>query len=89
MWFTFFVINADSVVLKMEEATRPIKIVIFDMTIFKNNGRSWEWTLLAETFNNEILAHQVTPITGRSTPYYHRLEVLKDLAGKKNEELTP
>ena len=70
-------------------ATRPIEIVVSDMTIFKNNGRSWEWTLLVDTFNNEILAHQATPITGSSKPYYHCLEVLKDLIGKKNEEQTP
>ena len=65
-------------------ATRPIEIVVSDMTIFKNNGRSWEWTLLVDTFNNEILAHQSTPIAGSSKPYYHCLEVLKNLAGKKN-----
>ena len=59
------------------------------MTVFKNNGMNWEWTLLVDTFNNEILAHQATPITGSNKPYYHCLEVLKKLAGKKNEEQTP
>ena len=59
------------------------------MTVFKNNGKNWEWTLLVDTFNNEILAHQTTPITGSNKPYYHCLEVLKKLAGKKNEEQTP
>ena len=34
-------------------ATRPIEIVVSDMTIFKNNGRSWEWTLLVDTFNKQ------------------------------------
>lgn len=38
-------------------ATRPVEIVVSDMTIFKSNGRSLEWTLLVDTFNNEILAH--------------------------------
>ena len=70
-------------------ATRPVEIVVSDMTIFKNNGRSWEWTLLVDTFNNEILAHQATPIQGSTKPYYHCLEQLKLLAGKKNEEQTP
>jgi len=70
-------------------ATRPIEIVVSDMTIFKNNGRNWEWTLLVDTFNNEILAHQATPIQGSTKPYYHCLEQLKLLAGKKNEEQTP
>ena len=70
-------------------ATGPIQIVVSDMTIFKNKGKNWEWTLLVDTFNNEILAHQATPVSGSSKPYYHCLEVLKKLAGKKNEEQTP
>ena len=70
-------------------ATGPIRIIVSDMTIFKNKGRNWEWTLLVDTFNNEILAHQATPVTGSNKPYYYCLEVLKKLAGKKNEEQTP
>ena len=70
-------------------AERPIQIVVSDMTVFKNNGKNWEWTLLVDTFNNEILAHQATPVTGSNKPYYHCLEILKKLAGKKNEEQTP
>ena len=70
-------------------ADRPIQIVVSDMTVFKNKGRKWEWTLLVDTFNNEILAHQATPVTGSNKPYYHCLEALKKLAGKKNEEQTP
>ena len=69
-------------------AERPIQIVVSDMTVFKNNGKNWEWTLLVDTFNNEILAHQATPVTGSNKPYYHCLEILKKLAGKKNEEQT-
>lgn len=59
-----------------------------DMTIFKHKGVSWEWTLLLDTFNNEILAHQATPIPGSNKPYYHCLHQLKLLAGKR-EEQTP
>ena len=70
-------------------ATGPIQIVASDMTVFKNKGKHWEWTLLVDTFNNEILAHQASPVTGSNKPYYHCLEVLKKLAGKKNEEQTP
>ncbi len=70
-------------------ATAPVQIVVSDMTVFKNKGKNWEWTLLLDTFNNEILAHQATPIAGSSLPYYHCLGVLKQLAGKKNEEQTP
>ena len=70
-------------------ATSPTQIVVSDMTVIKNKGRNWEWTLLVDTFNNEILAHQATPVQGDTKPYYHCLEALKKLAGKKNEEQTP
>ena len=70
-------------------ANRPIQLVVSDMTVFKNKGNRWEWTLLIDTFNNEILAHQATPIEGSNKPYYHCLEVLKKFAGKKKEEQTP
>lgn len=70
-------------------ADRPTQIVVSDMTIFKSKGVQWEWTLLVDTFYNEILAHQVTNIPGNSQPYYYCLEQLKKLAGKKNEEQTP
>jgi transposase InsO family protein len=70
-------------------ANHPLQIVVSDMTIFKNNGKKWEWTLLVDTFNNEILAHQATPIQGSTKPYYYCLERLKALAGKKSEEQTP
>ena len=70
-------------------ATGPTQIVVSDMTVIKNKGRNWEWTLLVDTFNNEILAHQATPVQGDTKPYYHCLETLKKLAGKKNDEQTP
>lgn len=50
-------------------ATHPIEIVVSDMTIIKNNGQNWEWTLLVDTFNNEILAHQATPTRVPYTPH--------------------
>ena len=56
------------------------------MTILKNNGKQWEWTLLLDTFNNEIIAHSVSPIAGDNKPYYHCLDKLKRLAGKKEEQ---
>ena len=30
-------------------ATGPIQIVVSDMTIFKNKGKNWEWTLLVDS----------------------------------------
>lgn len=67
-------------------AKAPLQIVVSDMTILKNNGKQWEWTLLLDTFNNEIIAHSVSPIAGDNKPYYHCLDKLNSLAGKKEEQ---
>ena len=67
-------------------AKAPLQIVVSDMTILKNNGKQWEWTLLVDTFNNEIIAHSVSPIAGDNKPYYHCLDKLNSLAGKKEEQ---
>ena len=67
-------------------ATKPLEIVVSDMTSFKVNGTEWEWTILLDTFNNEILAHSVTSVKGSNKPYYNCLEVLKKLAGKREEQ---
>ena len=64
-------------------AKAPLQIVVSDMTILKNNGKQWEWTLLLDTFNNEIIAHSVSPVAGDNKPYYHCLDKLNKLAGKK------
>ncbi len=56
------------------------------MTILKVGKKYWEWTLLLDTFNNEILAHSVTDTRGSNIPYYDCLAVLKQLAGKKEEQ---
>ena len=70
-------------------ADHPLQIVVSDMTVFKNKGRRWEWTILLDTFNNEILAHQATPIVGNSKPYYYCLDRLKQLIEKRKEQTSP
>ena len=67
-------------------ASKPIEIVVSDMTMFKVGKKYWEWTILLDTFNNEILAHSVTDIPGSNKPYYDCLAVLNRLAGKKEEQ---
>ena len=69
-------------------ASRPLELVVSDMTKLRTKEQTWEWTILLDTFNNEILAHSVTNIPGSSRPYYDCLAVLTELAGKK-EEQTP
>lgn len=67
-------------------AKAPLQLVVSDMTVLKNKGKQWEWTLLLDTFNNEIIAHSVSPIAGDNKPYYECLEKLNLLAGKKEEQ---
>lgn len=67
-------------------ATAPLQIVVSDMTMFQVGRTKWEWTLLLDTFNNEILAHSVTSTPGSNKPYYQCLDVLKSLMDKREEQ---
>ena len=67
-------------------ATQPLQLVVSDMTMFKAGNTYWEWTILLDTFNNEILAHCVTSQTGSNRPYYHCLEELKKRIGEREEQ---
>lgn len=69
-------------------ATAPLQIVVSDMTAFRVGGTEWEWTILLDTFNNEILAHSVTSTKGSNKPYYHCLDVLKQLMNKREEQMS-
>ena len=64
-------------------ATRPLEIVVSDMTCISHKGIRWEWTYLLDVFNNEIIASSVTNKIGSSLPYYHCLEQLIE---KKKEQ---
>ena len=70
-------------------AKYPLQIVTSDMTMFKNNGKWYEWTLLIDVFNNEILAHSVSSKQGDTKPYYDCLNELKKLAIKRKEQTSP
>ena len=67
-------------------AAAPLQLVVSDMTILKVGTTYWEWTILLDTFNNEILAHSVTSQRGSNQPYYHCLEQLKKRMGKREEQ---
>jgi putative transposase len=69
-------------------AKRPLTLVVSDMTCIVNKGVLYEWTLLLDTFNNEIIAHGLSR-NGNTAPYYHCLDILKQKIGKKNEQTTP
>lgn len=67
-------------------ATEPLQLVVSDMTMFKVGNTYWEWTILPDTFNNEIIAHSVTSQAGSNKPYYHCLEELKKRMDKREEQ---
>ena len=71
------------------DVSRPYELLVSDMTMFKNKGKWYEWTLLIDVFNNEILAHSVTDRIGDNKPYYDCLDELKRLAGTKKEQNSP
>ena len=58
------------------ETTKPLEIVVSDMTCIYHKGVRWEWTYILDTYNNEIIASSVTNKRGSSLPYYHCLNKL-------------
>ena len=69
-------------------ATRPLEIVVSDMTCIRCNGKLYEWTLFVDTFNNEILAHSLSGKRGDVKPYYACLDQLCKRV-KRVKEQTP
>lgn len=69
-------------------ATEPLSLVVSDMTCFSNRGVTYEWTLLLDTFNNEILAHSFSR-NGDPKPYYHCLDVLKQRITDRKTQTAP
>lgn len=67
----------------------PLQLVTSDMTVIRSRGKQYEWTLLIDAFNNEILAHQVSDRPGDSRPYYHVLNELIKLSLTKKEKTAP
>lgn len=67
-------------------STKPLEIVVSDMTCIRYRGHVYEWTYLLDTFNNEILSHHITAKVGDSSPYYN---CLNDLKVKIEEQTTP
>jgi len=70
-------------------ASGPLQVVVSDMTRIKTKYYTWEWTLVVDTFNNEILTHSVTPCVNSNKTYYDCLEGLMNIVGKKEEQNNP
>lgn len=65
-------------------ASKPLELVVSDMTCIRYRGHSYEWTYLLDTYNNEIISHCLTAIAGDKRSYFSCLNELK----KKIEEQT-
>jgi len=68
-------------------AESPLSIVVSDMTCISHKGVLYQWTLLLDTFNNEIIAHSLSR-NGDTKPYYHCLDALKQEI-EKNKLTSP
>ena len=73
-----------NIVNRQWKATRPLEIVVSDMTCIKHRGRRYEWTYILDTYNNEILTSHISSVSGDRRPYFSCLHDLK----KKIEEQT-
>ena len=69
------------------DACEPMALVVSDMTCLMNKGVRYEWTILLDTFNNEILAHALSR-NGNAAPYYDCLETLKQKSLQLNRTVT-
>ena len=67
-------------------ASRPLEIVVSDMTMLAMKGERREWIYMLDTFNNEIISSHLGRTIGDPKPYY---ECLEDLIKKTKEQTAP
>lgn len=67
-------------------ASKPLEIVVSDMTNIKHKGKVYEWTYMLDTYNNEIISHHLSERQGDRKPYF---DCLNDLKQKIKEQKTP
>ena len=66
--------------------TRPLEVVVSDMTAFYVKGKYYELTFYFDAFTKEILSYSLTNRKGDTTQYYDGLRDVLNLI--KNEECT-
>lgn len=67
-------------------AVKPLEIVVSDMTCINHRGRTYEWTYIMDTYNNEIISHHLSSRPGDRRTYF---SCLNDLLKKIEEQTTP
>ena len=70
-------------------ASRPMEIVVSDMTVLKSKkqGRV-EWTYILDTYNNEIIASSLSKREGDVKPYFNCLNTLVEKAKEQTSPIT-
>lgn len=68
-------------------ATRPMEILVSDMTEINNKylGK-YEWTFVIDTYNNEIISSHLSRKKGDAKPY---IECIKDVVKRTKEQKLP
>lgn len=67
-------------------ASKPLEVIVSDMTVIKHKGRRYEWTYMLDTFNNEIISSHISSVIGDRRPYFR---CLNDLIEKTKEQKEP
>lgn len=68
-------------------ASRPMEIVVSDMTVLKNKkGGKYQWIYILDTFNNEIIASSLSWREGDRKPYF---DCVNTLVQKVKEQTLP
>ena len=67
-------------------ASKPLEIVVSDMTCINHRGHTYEWTYVMDTYNNEIISHHLSSRPGDRRTYF---SCLNDLLKKIEEQTTP
>lgn len=77
-----------NIIMNQWKATQPLEIIVSDMTHIRNKGINYEWTLMVDTFKNEIIGSALSRTTGDPKSYYKCLEDILALL-KDNKKTAP
>ena len=70
-------------------AGKPMEIVVSDMTVLNNkySGKT-EWTFVLDTYNNEIIASELSNRLGDTKPYFKCLDKVIEKAKEQTHQVT-
>ena len=74
----------DNLIWNNWNTTRPLEIIVSDMTAFYSKGIYYELTLYFDTFNREIVGFGLTDRRGDIKPYFEGLEQVIGLIKEKD-----